>query len=347
MKEPLQDKELKFANQLKASWRQKAAIDLKGKLLSSINLEVEDGLVLEPIYTAEELDSTLPIVWRPDQKGWKIVGRFILLKENGISEVNHQILQSLQGGCEVIEIDVRDYGHFDMSKLFDGVLLEMVCTRLHVHSNQVSAVKKYLADYCLDNSIEKKIQLDCFDDSIHFIELDINDELHSLSLANLLSRIESFFVEKGTISWSQLLIHWSVGSHMLVEVSKIRALKLLIYALAEKINKPLVDFPVLQARATSTVIDEELEVFIERGTKAFSAVIGGADELYIDYQFETKMNLAEDDKKRVIRNIHWLLKLESQLEFMDDLARGAYWIEMCTKQIFERAWAKYNKGGEG
>ncbi len=339
-----------FDHQLKQAWRDQVLTDLKGKPLDSIQCDIEPGLSMEPIYTRKETAELPSIHWGMPNASWKIVEQFKPGTDDDAQKLNSGILECLQGGCELLEIDTRQSQNIVLDQLLRDVNLEMITLRIDpgVPSDRKISLDNYLEDHANKLSPnDTGVSIEIIGQTLFRYDLNEKDSSHTQELAHLLSRLTSFFSSKPDMSWKHIVIEFNVGNHNLIELSKIRALKLLIYALAEEIGKPLDVFPVLRANVISDIIQDELEVVIERGAKAFVAVLAGVDELFIDWPFNTNMAITENDKRRVMRNIHWLLKLESQLADHTDIAHGSYWIEQCTKLLFEKAWSLYKTGGEG
>ncbi len=88
---------------------------------------------------------------------------------------------------------------------------------------------------------------------------------------------------------------------------------------------------------------------IRAATQALSAVIGGADRLYV---LPSNAALGEESSafsRRIARNVQHLLQLESHTDKVIDPAAGSYYIEKLTDKLTEQAWAKFQeiegKGG--
>ena len=72
-----------------------------------------------------------------------------------------------------------------------------------------------------------------------------------------------------------------------------------------------------------------------------SAVIGGADTLYIHASDEFKDGKGTIFGQRIALNIQNLMQLESYLNRVVDPAAGSYFIEGVTNKLAEAAWLKF------
>ena len=328
-----------FKTQSKESWLELVSKDLKGKPFDQIQYEVEPGLMLDPLYTGDEVERYDPISWNTNRE-WNIVERFVVDQGACQKELNKQILASLEGGCQVVEVRLHAKSMCNPQVLFENVMLEMIDVRIEGDEENVELISAFEKDYKSINSIRGEKKLMSFVGSSCF-RFRIGDQgTVSDEMAKAISEIGHFMITNRHANWSDIIIDISVGSHLLVEVSRIRSLKLLIHALSDKLEKPLVTWPIILAEVEANIIKEELESLIECSSKATSAVLGGVDEIIIDPAFNSQMPLSDLGKRRIKRNILWLLKEESTLGKKVDHMNGSYWIEKCTQSLVERAWEK-------
>ena len=330
-----------FQNQLKHQWKELAQSALKEKAYSSIQLEIEPGLWVDPLYTEEEVDSFPPIKWN-ETASWGIVERIVIDDSNDDAQWNTSITEALQHGCEVIELEISK-SNIDFSDLLKDVILEIIELRIFSSKIICENARAFMQKYAQQHAIQaENMRFLCSDERVEPVTIVAGT---TNRLAAMLHNMTALL--RNESSWSDIFLHYEVGSHSLVEIARIRAIKLLCYAVAQELDKPLDQFPTIQAHVRPRVIENELESIIECGVKSFAAVVAGIDELLIENNFETALPLKPSDKKRVIRNIHWLLKLECNLDIQGDITNGAYWIEHCTQVIFNKAWNEFKTGGEG
>lgn len=324
-----------FTNQTKEEWKLRVQKELKERPLSDIQLEVGADLALDPLYTADEIESYVPIRWGSGD--WKIVESFTLDLNTALEEFNAIILKSLEGGCQVIQLDIRDGKNLNFEVLFKDVKFELIDTVISCSSAIKNDLESFFQNY-----------FDKFSDHLLDQHVRFKSDLTSLvcgsqedsmtELKNTLSQIVSWVNSEEQNDWGRLIIDCNIGNHVGLEIAKLRALKLLVYAVADKFNMPLDDFPTIHASIKKSVIEKDLEVMIELTTKTFTSVMAGCDTIEIDWEFNTEMELGEIGKRRLTRNIQWFLKLESGLHKQPDMTAGSYWIEKATQTLFEACW---------
>ena len=95
-----------------------------------------------------------------------------------------------------------------------------------------------------------------------------------------------------------------------------------IYALTSRWNRTVYDPHNNMLRAT---------------TEAMSAVLGGADSIYVA-PFDESYNVGEEATQRLARNTQIILKQEAHLARVADAGGGSYYLEALTDAIAQRAW---------
>ena len=83
-----------------------------------------------------------------------------------------------------------------------------------------------------------------------------------------------------------------------------------------------------------------MQNMIRAATQAMSAVIGGVDRLYIPPANAGVPEAPTPFTRRVARNVHHILKMESFLDRVADPGAGSYYIEKLTDTLAESAWSQ-------
>ncbi|MEM6724229.1 MAG: methylmalonyl-CoA mutase family protein [Bacteroidota bacterium] len=113
----------------KQEWIEKVIQDLKGKSFDALKWEVEEDLVLDPFYTAEDVKHVFTLPFGRSSNPWKIAESIPLSDgPTGAKKANLQLITALEGGVEspILEIDeVLDKKGFQ--QLFKGVFPDMIC----------------------------------------------------------------------------------------------------------------------------------------------------------------------------------------------------------------------------
>ena len=138
---------------------------------------------------------------------------------------------------------------------------------------------------------------------------------------------------------------FAMGPEFFMQIAKLRAFRMVwaqavtnfggapehakarIYALTSRWNRTVYDPHANMLRAT---------------TEAMSAVLGGADSIYI-VPFDECYNVAGETSRRLARNTQIILKQEAHLARVADAGGGSYYLESLTHAIAERAWKQFQQ----
>lgn len=144
---------------------------------------------------------------------------------------------------------------------------------------------------------------------------------------------KNFFVQTG------------ISSNYFLEISKIRALRLLMkkilsaYKVKEEFQKVFIHAKT--SRTNQTICDSHANI-LRTTTEAFSAVVGGVDSLHTN-AFDELYSLHNDFSRRLARNVQIILKEESHFDEVIDPAGGSYFVEALTNQIAEASLSEFKK----
>lgn len=150
---------------------------------------------------------------------------------------------------------------------------------------------------------------------------------------------------------SKMLVRMSVGSDFFMEIAKFRAARGLWANLLRACGAGE-ESAKLHVHARTAVWEQStLDPYVNllRATsEAFSAVVGGVDGLTVD-PFDHLYGLPNEFSRRVARNIQLVLRDEAHLTEVIDPAGGSWLVESLTRDLADRAWAKFqemeNAGG--
>ncbi|WP_417899704.1 methylmalonyl-CoA mutase subunit beta [Bacillus haimaensis] len=153
------------------------------------------------------------------------------------------------------------------------------------------------------------------------------------------------FMERGATvqeAASEMAFSFPVGSDVFMEVSKLRAARLLWANIVEAFGGDEEAQKMTLHATTSIFTKSNLDPYVNMlrtTTEAFSAAIGGAESINIDsYQLD-----ADVFSRRIARNTHYILKEESFLSKVVDPAAGSYYVEKLTHQLAEEAWRLFQE----
>ncbi|MBM7620995.1 methylmalonyl-CoA mutase [Bacillus tianshenii] len=141
---------------------------------------------------------------------------------------------------------------------------------------------------------------------------------------------------------SEMAFSFPVGSDLFMEVSKLRAARLLWANIVAAFGGDEEARKMTMHATTSVFTKSNLDPYVNMlrtTTEAFSAAIGGAESINIDsYQ------QGEDVfSRRIARNTHYILKEESFLSKVVDPAAGSYYVEKLTHQLADEAWKLFQE----
>ncbi len=137
----------------------------------------------------------------------------------------------------------------------------------------------------------------------------------------------------------------TVGSQFFMEIAKLRAARLLwaqvIQACGGSDASAKMALHARTGRFNKTQFDPHVNLL--RGTtEAFSAVVGGADSLHVG-AFDEVLGLPSDLGRRIARNTQLMLREESKLDHVVDLAGGSWYIERLTHELATAAWKLFQE----
>lgn len=145
---------------------------------------------------------------------------------------------------------------------------------------------------------------------------------------------------------------FAIGSNYFFEIAKLRAARLLWAKMIEvyaPLKKESMQITIHSACATTnkTIYDPHVNM-LRVTTEAMSAAIGGCDSLSV-IPFDAVFANQNEFSSRIARNLQLILKGESYLDKVLDIAAGSYYIETLTDQIAAEAWKQFQtieeKGG--
>ena len=141
----------------------------------------------------------------------------------------------------------------------------------------------------------------------------------------------------------RFLFTFSLGSHVFMEIAKLRAARLLwARAIEAAGGGPAAQRLVCHGRTTrwnKTVLDPHVNL-LRTTTEAFAGVIGGCAGLQVG-AFDECQRTPDDFSLRLARNIQLILAEECQFGRVVDPAGGSWYVETLTRQLAGKAWALF------
>jgi methylmalonyl-CoA mutase len=144
-------------------------------------------------------------------------------------------------------------------------------------------------------------------------------------------------------SAGRVAFSFATGPEFFMQIAKLRAFRLVwAQALAsfggigESARARIC---ALTSRWNRTVYDPHNNM-LRATTEALSAVLGGADSVYVA-PFDECYNVGDATSRRLARNTQIILKQEAHLGAVADAGGGSYYLEALTKEIAQKAWKQF------
>ena len=318
----------------KEEWRVKVDKDLKGKAYEELLWELDESVLIEPLYTKKELDFEFnipPRSFQSERNEWQIHQEFSYHKKG----LNKKILSSLINGTSSIGLLASQIN--SIAGLFEGVHLNMIALRVILDEpldnskvkgcEQINLVQNHtqIEELLAVNGVKRQVSIDVASYIEQGLGVIKSNVLAFSSAYDLLSR----WVELGN-SVDDLApaveLRVSVGRNYLVDIAQLRAVRVLWAKLVESFSPKHECSKVVHVHADTSAYNlsslDEYNNLLRATTAAMSAAIGGADSIQV-LPFDFWWNESEEGM-RYARNIHHLLVEESYTDAVKDPLKGSY-----------------------
>ena len=135
----------------------------------------------------------------------------------------------------------------------------------------------------------------------------------------------------------------TVGNTYFANIAKIRALRLLWANVLEAYQLSAPSLPPIVVHFEDESQTEDIHTnMIRAAAQAMSAVIGGANRLYVlPADQYAQPDSSSDFVLRIARNVQHLLRYESGFDKVIDPAAGSYFLDSFTEALATEAWQKF------
>lgn len=356
-------------------WIQQLEKDLKGKPWSDLQWQLGEGIIVDPFYHSDNFSPQRPpLVDQRNTNTWKI-GEYI--DGNDSTLANRAIQDALEGGAEAIEIHLtQPLDSPDLAILLQGVQLEFISIHFveAYAQKQPLEVLQLLKTHVLEQGfdpakISGSIALDptqhkssatlvrwvnqelpgykvcCINGrGFHQGQANTATELAAIiqTGANLLDQLQEHGAKLDEIA-DQFQFSVAIGTSYFVEIAKLRALRILWRNVLQAYGIADMGFEISVHFAPLSADNNPNTNLIRAATQAMSAVIGGANRLYVLPSDAAQSESSTPFSKRIARNVQHLLRLESYLDKVIDPAAGSYYIEKLTEELAQKAWTIFQE----
>jgi len=339
------------------AWLAKITADLKGKDPNALNHGIGEDLILSPFHHADTMTTTAgPIVRKLEGNEW-LIGESFTLKEN-LKLTNQSILHALENGVQAIKITMdRALNANDLRQLFNQI--EPAYIHTHFRISETIDPFSVLSEFAevLSN---KKGDKNTFLGSIDVVTADgqmlkewtakhlpnfktwcikgpIGDPINQLTTM-IRQGVEGLTKSEDMAIAEQVVFNVKIGTDFFLEIARLRALRIVWANVLKSYElKPTIFPKIMVEFDPASQTDDPNQNMIRATTMAMAAAIGGADLLVV-----LPADSSDDDStgfyRRIARNVQHILKMESFLDRVSDIAGGSYYIETLTTKIGEAVW---------
>jgi len=354
-----------FEHSSAEQWKEKIIKDLKGISFESLVWDTGMGFHVKPFYTEADYQGEDP---RPifTGRGWDACVNIHVQDEKA---ANQMALNALNEGASGLVFQINK--KIDTALLVNSISLEHIYAHFILSNDALHVLDDLKNEYIKNNEHEDKQK--CF---IHANPLEMfarygewhNDSVSDLSVVSKLRHIPvstilfdnagANTVHSLTIALAQLneylhlyssvelhqAIHVSiaVGGDFFMEVARLRACRKLLSFLCEQYGKKYKLHIHCETNGLNKSKYDAYNNMLRSTTEAMSAIMGGCNSLSVlpyNVMFEEPNSFAY----RIAINQQHILRDESYLDKVADMAAGSYYIECITDQLAERAWEKFKE----
>ena len=143
----------------------------------------------------------------------------------------------------------------------------------------------------------------------------------------------------------KMVFGFAMGSDFFMGIAKLRAARLL-WSRVVAASGGNADAQKMRIYASTglwnkTKLDPYVNM-LRNTTEAFSAVVGGADNIYVA-PFDEVVRKPDEFSQRIARNTQIILAEECHFDHVVDPAGGSYYVETLTAQVANAAWAIFQQ----
>lgn len=356
-----------FTAPSKEQWLEKIKKDLRGKDFDSLISHTADGIEVQPAYTSADLKPAAQ-PFRENLK-WDTVQEVLV---EDAAQANKEARDHLNRGATAILFYMQ--GTEDLETLLEEIKIEFIRTHFVVAENAPGVAAK-LGKLISDRGLKAmelvgsinydplenlartgnwfKSEEEDFEDlkRLHenvpglFKGLCLNVNLFGNAGATLSQQLGISLAmayetqyRLNTASMKGFWVNFAIGSDYFGEIAKLRAFRRLWVLLEEELGYEKSQAALYcETALRNKTIKDAYNNMIRTTSESMAAVIGGASEVAVkgfNHSFEEPTAFGE----RIAKNQSSILKHESHLDAVKDMAQGSYFIEELTEKLAEKGW---------
>jgi len=335
-------------------WKNQIIKDLKGESFDSLIWANDNGFDVQPFYTTEDLKQNYdPAFTHHD---WEIC---VNTHQKTEKEINSHLLTNLNRGASSF---LMKLANLNLKEALQAVELNYIHSSFEVNENNVGHLHNYLADRYDLNEINSPIFFENFDElknlntwhqsispflglktikTVGFNALpyhNLNATVYyevAIIFSAIIEQLE-FLSSKGKSFTSDIVVKTGVSSDFFTQIAKLRAIRRLwnCFKSEYRLNNNL--YLIVETSLSNKSIGDKHNNLLRSSLEAMAAVAGGCNELLIN-DFDVFNATKDAAAERLSINQQLILKHESYLDTMADIACGSYYIETFTDNIASKA----------
>ena len=349
-----------FEHVTSKQWKQQIQYDLKGADYNeTLVWESPEGIKIKPFYHADETPESFYASNK--NKSFKICQNIFVFD---VEKSVRRSLETLQRGAESLRFTIQD-ATIDVAKLLETLPVESTAVYFNLEFLNVEFIQKlnaiaqkrnaafyiqldpinqlakdgnWFTDLKTDFDLLNQLKATC--KSINFLSVD--GTLYQNAGANMVQQI-AYIASHATEYFNRIpdlsgtiVLEVAVGSHYFFEISKLRALRLVLETIASEFNSEI-KFHILTtpSKRNKTLYDYNVNL-LRTTTECMSAILGESDAV-ANLPYDALYHKENEFGDRIARNQLLVLKHESYFDKVNNPADGAYYIENITQQMAEKA----------
>lgn len=330
-----------FPGRTKAEWLEVIKADLKGKEIDSLQSDWLSALSISPFQHAEDLPNQ-PAALPRQFKRPQLVQSFPIS-----NEIGNQLLNALNQGVSAPYFpDETPWESFwgTLEDVSWDMLYPIWTPPLPKDSDAPHHPQQYAGRFFLSGNNDQELTYRQTSGRFTFSipEAGASDLPATLAawLIEIVGQLDQLEEEQAIRLFQNAIHEKQLGRNFFLELSALRAMRLLAYHLQSEYNLAA-QSPILVWAdiGTQLALGSLQESLIAYTTTGFAAVTGGADFIHIQAQSAEEPELSQ----RLSRNIYHLFDMESHLFHVTDPAAGSYAIENLSRTLAEKTWATFQK----
>ena len=336
----------------KKEWIEKIKNDLRGKSYESLDWEASPEIEVDPLYTLEDqnkqkIEQQRSIAGNRTQNNW-------LIRQTLTNPNRKEIKLALESKVDSIVVDATSVTQKSFSDHFIVKCYSAEeITQIRSYNPYFKITVDPIGAWIIGKTDAPRLNLIGEKPQVLRVSANVQHEAGATpeqELSGVLAWLNEYlhYIKENKLGKNfaeEIEIQISVGIDFFTEITKLRAVRLLVDRLLEvyEINIPV----VITAKTSQYHLGhkDQYTNLLRNTTMGLSAVIAGVDVL------EVRPHTLYPDSfsLRLARNIQHLFKDEALMDKVADVAGGSYLVEELTDKLATKAWEHFQlieqKGG--